>query len=101
MDELSSTTGIVALVAGGVAVIALIWAIALTVQVRIRGDGAAVTARRRVDQTKPGANAEVSIPLAQAPPIGTPVTIDVSVARVPGEEKVDNNKQSYTAIFTR
>jgi len=43
----------------------------------------------------------VSIPLAQAPPIGTPVTIEVSVARVPGEEKVDNNRQSYTAIFTR
>ena len=32
---------------------------------------------------------------------GTPVRIEVSVARVPGEEKVDNNRQSYTAIFTR
>lgn len=73
----------------------------VTVQVRIRGDGAAVTARRRVEQTQAGSNAEVSIPLTQAPPIGTPVTIDVSVARVPGEEKVDNNRQSYTAIFTR
>ena len=73
----------------------------VTVTVRIRGDGAAVSAKRRVEQTQPGANAEVSIPLSQAPPIGTPVTIDVSVAKVPGEEKVDNNKQSYTAIFTR
>jgi hypothetical protein len=73
----------------------------VTVQVRIRGDGRPITARRRVEATEPGTNAEVSIPLAQAPPIGTPVTIDVSVARVPGEEKVDNNRQSYTAIFTR
>ena len=48
-----------------------------------------------------GANAEATIPLTSAPPIGTPVTIEVSVARVPGEEKVDNNRQSYTAIFTR
>jgi hypothetical protein len=73
----------------------------VTVQVRIRGDGRPIVARRRVEQTQAGANAEVSIPLAQAPPIGTPVTIEVSVARVPGEEKVDNNRQSYTAIFTR
>jgi hypothetical protein len=34
MDELSSTTGIVALVAGGVALLALVWAIVLTFQVR-------------------------------------------------------------------
>ena len=34
MDELSSTTGIVALAAGGVAVIALVWAIVLTIQLR-------------------------------------------------------------------
>jgi hypothetical protein len=74
----------------------------VNVQVRIRGDGGRpLTARRRIDQTTAGANAEVTIPLAQAPPIGTPVTIDVSVGRVPGEEKVDNNRQSYTAIFTR
>jgi prephenate dehydratase len=64
----------------------------VTVQVRIRGDGRPIVARRRVEQTQAGANAEVSIPLAQAPPIGTPVTIEVSVARVPGEEKVDNNR---------
>ena len=34
MDELSSTTGIVALVAGGLAVVALIWALALSVRLR-------------------------------------------------------------------
>ena len=73
----------------------------VTVQVRIRGDGDPITARRRVEATEPGSNAEVSIPLADAPPIGTPVTIEVSVERVPGEEKVDNNRQTYTAIFTR
>jgi hypothetical protein len=74
----------------------------VNVQVRIRGGGTkTITARRRVPETSPGANAEATIPLTQAPPIGTPVTIEVSVARVPGEEKVDNNKQSYTAIFTR
>ena len=34
-------------------------------------------------------------------PIGTPVTIEVAVVRVGGEQKTDNNRQSYTAIFTR
>ena len=74
----------------------------VNVQVRIRGGGTkTITARRRVPSTKAGANAEATIPLTSAPPIGTPVTIEVSVAKVPGEEKVDNNRQSYTAIFTR
>jgi hypothetical protein len=74
----------------------------VSVSVSIRGNGVkTITARRRVPQTTAGANAEATIPLNEAPPIGTPVTITVSVARVPGEEKVDNNRQSYTAIFTR
>jgi hypothetical protein len=74
----------------------------VNVQIRIRGDGTKpITAQRRIDQTTAGSNAEVTIPLTQAPPIGTPVTIDVSVGRVPGEETADNNRQSYTAIFTR
>ena len=74
----------------------------VNVQVRIRGGGTkTITARRRVPTTSAGANAEATIPLTTAPPIGTPVTIEVSVARVPGEEKVDNNRQNYTAIFTR
>jgi hypothetical protein len=74
----------------------------VTVTVRIRaGSGNPITVRRRVPATQPGENAEATIPLSSAPPIGTPVTIEVSVARVPGEEKVDNNRQTYTAIFTR
>jgi hypothetical protein len=73
----------------------------VNVAVRIEGDGDRISARKRVEQTKAGANAEVAIPLAQAPPIGTPVTIEVEVGKVPGEKKTDNNSQSYTAIFTR
>jgi hypothetical protein len=34
MDELSSTTGIVALAAGGLALVALVWAVAATIQLR-------------------------------------------------------------------
>jgi hypothetical protein len=73
----------------------------VAVRVRIRGAGEPITVSKRVDQTTAGQQAEVSVPLGQAPPIGTPVTIEVEVAGVPGEEKLDNNTSSYTAIFTR
>lgn len=72
------------------------------VRVRIRSPGAkTISAVRRVEQTEPGTNATASVPLQQSPPIESPVTIEVSVERVPGEEKLDNNRQTYTAIFTR
>jgi len=71
------------------------------VRVRIRGAGRPISATRRVAETQAGANATASIPLDQAPPIGTPVTIEVTVEKVPGEENTDNNRQTYSAIFTR
>ena len=71
------------------------------VRVRIRGDGANITATKRIETTEAGAEAEIAVPLPEAPPIGTPVTIEVTVEKVPGEEKTDNNTQEYTAIFTR
>jgi hypothetical protein len=74
----------------------------VTVTVRIRASGTkTISARRRVPQTTAGSNAVATIPIQDAPPIGTAVTIEVAVARVPGEEKVDNNTQTYNAIFTR
>ena len=69
--------------------------------VRISGAGKPITVNKTVPQTKAGAEAEVQIPLGQSPPIGTPVTIKVTVAKVRGEQKTDNNTQSYTALFTR
>lgn len=63
--------------------------------------GREISATKTVDQTTAGTEATVEVPLGQAPPIGTPATITVEVLKVPGEEKVDNNKQEYTALFTR
>lgn len=71
------------------------------VRVKISGAGKAINVTKTVDSTKAGAQADVTIPLGQAPPIGTPVTITVSIGKVPGETKLDNNAQTYTAIFTR
>jgi hypothetical protein len=71
------------------------------VSIRISGAGNPITVNKTVPQTKAGATAEVEIPLGQSPPIGTPVTIRVAVGKVPGEQKTDNNTQTYTALFTR
>ena len=73
----------------------------IPVRVRIRGAGRPISKTVRVESSTAGANAEATIPLGTAPPIGVPVTIEVSVEKVPGEEKTDNNRQTYTAIFTR
>lgn len=71
------------------------------VQVRISGAGDPIVVNDTVPQTVAGATAEVEVPLGQSPPIGTPVTIRVSVEPVPGEETTDNNRADYTALFTR
>jgi hypothetical protein len=71
------------------------------VRVRVRPQtGRTISVTRTVDQTNPGAEAQVNIPLGQAPPTGTSTTVQVEVLRVPGEENVDNNAQEYTVIFT-
>jgi hypothetical protein len=71
------------------------------VSIRISGAGNPITVNKTVPQTKAGATSEVQIPLGQSPPIGTPVTVRVLVGKVPGEQKTDNNRQTYTVLFTR
>jgi len=72
------------------------------VRVEIKGgSGKPITVTKSVGQTKAGTPAEATIPLGKTPPVGAPVTITVTILAVPGEKKLDNNKQTYTAIFTR
>ena len=48
-----------------------------------------------------GQSATAELPLEDQPPLDTAVTIRVSIARVPGEEKADNNRAEYNALFSR
>lgn len=73
----------------------------VTVALTISGGGKPIVREQRLPSIKPGEQKTVGIPLAAAPPTGRPVTIRVEVKPVPGEKKVDNNKQSFPAIFTR
>ena len=73
----------------------------VAVTVRLSAPGAkAVTARQTVPQTTPGAQSTVSIKLPAAPAAGTVGTLDVDVVPVAGEKNTDNNKASYTILFT-
>ncbi len=73
----------------------------VSVTVQVTGSGRPITRRKRVQLTRAGTAAEAEVPLGTAPPVGQPVTIRVTVAKVPGEENTDNNRQTYTALFTR
>ncbi|MEI2702489.1 MAG: hypothetical protein V9E83_08825 [Baekduia sp.] len=53
-----------------------------------------------VSQTKAGETANVSIPLTQAPAKNTTARITVTVGKVNGEQKTDNNTETYTVFFT-
>jgi len=73
----------------------------VSVRVTVRGGGKTITAQKTVDQTTPGAETTVAVPLGETPPIGVGVKITVEVRKVPGEMNVANNKAEYPAIFQR
>jgi len=70
------------------------------VTVKVTGAGKPISVSKTVNQTKAGTNATVPVTLNSTPPTGRAVTIEVAVVPVPGEKKTDNNKQTYTALFT-
>jgi hypothetical protein len=74
----------------------------IKVTMRIQGDGGgdAITLSDTVPKLVPGESATAELPLEEEPPLDTAVTIRVTVARVPGEEKVDNNRSEYPALFS-
>jgi hypothetical protein len=72
----------------------------VAVTVTVRGGGKTITAQKTVDQTAPGTQTTVAVPLNKPPPTGVAVKITVEVRKVPGEMNVTNNKAEYPAIFT-
>jgi hypothetical protein len=74
----------------------------IVVVVEIAGaDGDPITLEETLDAINPGESKVVNVPLAETPPIGEPVDINVQIEPVAGEEKTDNNEASFTAIFSR
>jgi hypothetical protein len=74
----------------------------IKVTVRISGEtGSPITLSKPVAKLAPQEQATVELPLDRTPPIGSAVTIRTTVAKVPGEEKTDNNRSEYPALFER
>jgi hypothetical protein len=65
------------------------------------GSGSAITLNKTVPQVAKGEKATVELPLNREPPLGAVVNINVTVAKVPGEEKTDNNKSTYPTLFVQ
>jgi hypothetical protein len=60
-----------------------------------------ITTSETIPKVAAGQSATAELPLEEQPPLDTAVIIRVNVARVPGEEKVDNNRSEYNVLFTR
>ena len=71
------------------------------VNLAIEGAGDPIRASRTIDTVARGATAEASLTLDKAPPTGEAVTVKVTVAKVPGEQKTDNNTAEYDVLFTQ
>ncbi len=70
--------------------------------VRIRAPSLkTLSTTKTINQTKAKTSSTVTVALSNAPPIGTPVTVEVEVRPVPGEKVTDNNKSTYTVLFQR
>jgi len=70
------------------------------VSLAVEGGDKPIKASRTVDTVARGQTAEASLTLGKAPPVGAAVTVKVTVAKVPGEEKTDNNTAEYDVLFT-
>ncbi len=71
------------------------------VKITIGKGDEAIDIEENIDEIKQGQTETVEVPLSDQPPTGQSVPINIDVGAVPGEDKTDNNKQSYSAIFTR
>lgn len=61
----------------------------------------AIELEASIDELGQGQTETLEVPLEGEPPTGQSVPVTVEVEPVPGEEKADNNEQSFSAIFTR
>ncbi|HEY1357243.1 MAG TPA: hypothetical protein VGF21_02960 [Thermoleophilaceae bacterium] len=112
----SVTLGGQTLSPGGSASITLTKDLAFEVQVANQGEntetdvevkatvgkgGDAIDVNGNLDTIAAGETKSVKIALDQQPPTGQNVPITVEITPVPGEKKTDNNKQTFSAVFTK
>ena len=65
------------------------------------GGGKAIQGRKTVDTIRQDEEATANVTLPSAPSVGTVYTAKVNVKAVGGEEKTDNNRQSYPVLIVQ
>jgi hypothetical protein len=73
----------------------------IDVVLRIEGGDKPIRVTKNVESVAAGAAASATLSLDSPPPFDAPVDITVEVKAVPGEEKKDNNKAEYSALFSQ
>ena len=71
----------------------------VTLKITRASGGKPLTSTRPSRAVAKGEKATVELPLNTEPPLDTAVTIAVTVDRVAGEKKTDNNKSTYPSLF--
>jgi CARDB len=73
----------------------------IDVVLRIDGGPKPIRVTKNVASVAAGETATATLSLDSPPPFNTPVDVTVEVKAVPGEEKKDNNKSEYQALFSQ
>lgn len=71
----------------------------VVVSYSIAGAGAAIKQNKTIPSIKAGETVKVTLPLTKIPAAGASATLKISVKKVPGEQNLDNNTQSYEVTF--
>jgi hypothetical protein len=71
------------------------------VNVTIKGGPKPISLNATLPTIAAGQSKTLSIPVSSTPPAGQPVTILITIAKVPGEKKTDNNRGTFNAVFSR
>jgi hypothetical protein len=69
------------------------------VSVSITGGATPLTVERTLESIPAGGAETITLPLAETPPSGNPVTVTIKVEPAQGEDQTDDNEGSYPATF--
>jgi CARDB protein len=70
-------------------------------QITIGRGGDKITLAKTLNEIAAGETKTVELPLRDRPPTGQQLPVTVAIEPVPGEKKTDNNKGTFSVIFTR
>lgn len=71
----------------------------VTVRFTLSGGGPTIRGQETISAIEPGETQAVTLPISPPPPSGSPLTLEVNVVPVPGEQVSDNNEATFTLIF--